>query len=326
MIRRASRQLEVLSISALDLFASALGVFILVAILLFPFYLKQPSVNEALQGARETLRGAADMNLQTKDRSASAAAEQVAAGAARDAAAAELARAEAERDQVRAAAAEAAERRQKAEEQKAAAIEESANIFITDLDLVFVMDATGSMDAEISDVQANLLGIVRVLNRLAPSLYVGFVAYKDNGSAYVTRVFPLTNMAGDNLQRAQTFVDGLIADGGGDHPEAVDAALDDAFAMEWRPDAQGRIVVVGDAPARRPVWNTTFAKVQEFAGSAPPPGLPRYVSAVFSGRRPADRAFFERLARAGGGDFIAHRGQMMESVLLSVLTKGRRGE
>ena len=84
--------------------------------------------------------------------------------------------------------------------------------------------------------------------------------------------------------------------------------------------------VVGDAPARRPTWNKTFASVQEFSESAPPPGLPRYVSAVFSGNRPADRAFFEQLARAGGGDFIAHRGQMMESVLLSVLTKGQRSE
>ena len=110
MIHRTSRQLEVLSISALDLFASALGVFILVAILLFPFYLKQPSIKDALNGARETLSGAADANRQTKRRSASATAEQAAAAAARAAAILELLRAEAERDETSAAASTAATR------------------------------------------------------------------------------------------------------------------------------------------------------------------------------------------------------------------------
>ena len=79
MIRRPSRSLEVLSISALDLFASALGVFILVAILLFPFYLKQPSISEALDGARALLNAAAAANTQTKERSTTAAAATAAA-------------------------------------------------------------------------------------------------------------------------------------------------------------------------------------------------------------------------------------------------------
>lgn len=322
MIHRPSRSLEVLSISALDLFASALGVFILVAILLFPFYLKQPSLNDALAGARATLSAAADSNTASKRRSQNAKEEQTAAEQAIAAAEADLALAETEREEARATASTAAARRQQLAQQQAAATEQLANLFVTDLDIVFVMDATGSMDDEIADVQANLLGIVRVLNRLAPSLHVGFVAYKDPGFAYVTKVLPLTDMATDNLRRAQAFVDSLDADGGGDHPESLDIALKEAVALDWRANAQGRIIIVGDAPARRQNWNTTFEHARNFQASAVQPGLPRYVSAVFSGSRPADRAFFERLARAGGGDFVAHRGQMMESVLLSVLTKG----
>ena len=322
MIRRPSRSLEVLSISALDLFASALGVFILVAILLFPFYLKQPSISEALDGARALLNAAAAANTQTKQRSATAAAATTAALAELDSAQADLELAETELDQARNTAAAASQHREDAEQQRARATRDFANLFITDLDLVFVMDATGSMDDEISDVQANLLGIVRVLNRLAPSLHVGFVAYKDQGASYVTRTFPLTEMKGVNLQQAQDFVDGLVADGGGDHPEAVDTAIDEALAMEWRDNAQGRIVVVGDAPARRQRWAGMFNAIATFANTAAPPALPRYVSAVFSGNRANDRRFFEEIAKAGRGDFVAHRGQMMESVLLSVLTKG----
>ncbi len=326
MIRRSSRSLEVLSISALDLFASALGVFILVAILLFPFYLKQPSIEAALDGARTMLSAAASANTLTKERSATAAAERNAALAELRAAQAALAEAETVHAAMRETAQTASTQRQSAERQQATTSREFANLFITDLDLVFVMDATGSMDDEIADVQANLLGIVRVLDRLAPSLWVGFVAYKDRGESYVTQSFPLTEMRRENLQRAQEFVDSLVAEGGGDHPEALDIALAEALAMQWRDEAQGRIVIVGDAPAPRARWGAMFNAIDGFTRTAVPPALPRQVSAVFSGSLANDRRFFEELANAGGGDFIAHRGQMMESVLLSVLTEDRTAQ
>ncbi len=47
-MRRPNRHIEIFSISALDLFASALGAFILVAIILFPYYLKDKKTAETL--------------------------------------------------------------------------------------------------------------------------------------------------------------------------------------------------------------------------------------------------------------------------------------
>ena len=48
----------------------------------------------------------------------------------------------------------------------------------------------------------------------------------------------------------------------------------------------------------------------------------RRVSAIFTGDKNGPGAvFFERLAQAGGGDFVVHRGQMIESVLLSVFER-----
>ena len=55
MLVKPRRHMQVLSISALDLFASALGVFVLIAILLFPYYLKQPAQQAAVDGARAEL-------------------------------------------------------------------------------------------------------------------------------------------------------------------------------------------------------------------------------------------------------------------------------
>ena len=125
---RQKRQLEVLSISALDLFASALGVFILVAIFLFPFYLKQPSISEALDGARAMLNAAASANTQTKERSATAAASTTAALAELEAAQAALERAEARLDEARDTAAAASTRRQDAEQQRANATRDFATV------------------------------------------------------------------------------------------------------------------------------------------------------------------------------------------------------
>jgi hypothetical protein len=313
---RRRQALEVLSISALDIFASALGVFVLMAILLFPYYLKQPSIDAAKAGAQAELAAAADAVEQARQAVDQAMAERVAAETARAAAQARLERAEA-------AAARAAQEPEP-EEVGAPADpetggEQQARIAISDLDLVFVMDTTGSMGRELADLQANLVGIIRVLSRLASSLRIGFVAFKDRGDAYLTREYPLQRMNEAHVAELVNFVKGLRAQGGGDDPEPVDEALKAALAMPWRADAQGRIIVVGDAPVHPHRYRQTLDLAARFHGSSPGEKAPRTVSAIYTGDSLAFRPFFEQLATAGGGDLSVHQGQMIESVLLSVL-------
>ena len=320
MLSRPRRTLDLLSISALDLFASALGVFVLMAVLLFPFYLKQPSIEAELQGAQAQM-SAAGMALTEARRAATEAAEERGSTDELMARAVdELQQAEASKAEAEQTLAEAAARSRELGELTASLNEELASIAIADLDLVFVMDTTGSMRREIADIQANLLGIVRILHRLAPSLNVGFVAFRDRGEEYVTRAFPLSPMTGNNLPRIQAFVEELRARGGDDHPESVGVAVEEAIAMNWRDDAQGRIIVIGDAPDRPNVVPRIFSMARQFQDSAPSDTLPRLVSAIFTqSNRPGGRQFYQDLAAAGGGDYVDHKGQMMESVLLSVL-------
>lgn len=56
MLRRRRRHIEIFSISALDLFASALGAFILVTIILFPYYGEGRTAPERLALKDETIR------------------------------------------------------------------------------------------------------------------------------------------------------------------------------------------------------------------------------------------------------------------------------
>jgi von Willebrand factor type A domain len=268
-MRIARRQpMEMLTISALDIFASALGVFMLVAILLFPYYLKQPSIEAAQAGARAELAAAADDLTQARKAIADALQERTAAETA-------LAEAQARLVEAEALAARAA---QQPEPQEIGAPaepqtrgEQNIRIAIADLDLVFVVDTTGSMRRELADLQANLVGIIRILSRLASSLRIGFVAFKDRGEAYLTREYSLQGMNEAHVAELVGFVNRLRAEGGGDDPEPVDEALKAALAMPWRADAQGRIVVIGDAPAHAHRHGQTLALAEQFRRSSPGP-------------------------------------------------------
>jgi hypothetical protein len=302
--RRAA--FETLSMSALDLFASALGVFVLISILMFPYYLKMPSIEAGLAGAKDELAATTAAGAAAAQRLA--AAEQAKAAAEADL---QAARARLQRAQAAAAA-------QPPPQPREAPRKNLAPLTIQDLDLVFVMDTTGSMGRELADLQANLIAIVNILHRMAESLRVGFVAYKDEGDVYLTRDFQLRAMTGQDVAAMVGFVRSLEASGGGDVPEPVDAALQVALAMPWRADGQGRIIVIGDAPARN--RDQTLALARRFAGTGMPEA-PRSLSAIVTGPDPAIARFFQQVAGAGGGEFSISQGNMVESVLLSILPR-----
>ena len=117
------------------------------------------------------------------------------------------------------------------------------------LDLVFLVDATGSMGRFIQEVRQRLLELVSALQAspLCQSLRLGLVSYRDHPpqcETYVTRKTPLT----DNLDEVRDEVLKLAAKGGGDGPEAVTAGLFDVVRLNWRPDAAKAVVWFGDAP------------------------------------------------------------------------------
>lgn len=116
------------------------------------------------------------------------------------------------------------------------------------LDLVFMVDATGSMGDEIAKLRATLHTIAREVAALPsrPDTCFGLVAYRDRGDAFLLRRHDLTN----DLGGFQQVLDALQAAGGGDYPEAMNEALHDAVHhISWRGDGATRLVVLlADAP------------------------------------------------------------------------------
>jgi Mg-chelatase subunit ChlD len=100
------------------------------------------------------------------------------------------------------------------------------------MDLAFCIDTTGSMQAEIDMVKTKTKELVAKLSsgKPAPIVRVGLVAYRDQGDAYVTKVFPFT----DDIDKVVKDISDLRAEGGGDGPEAVDRGLHVALKdLHW---------------------------------------------------------------------------------------------
>lgn len=314
---------DTLSVSALDLFASALGVFVVMFIILMPFYLKRPSVEAGLAGAEARLSDAVDAAAEAEKGGAAAQRRLSAAERALGGVAADTGEKQAELEELnkamKAAQAALAARPKPQRSTISSAPRGGGELSIERLDLVIVMDTTRSMRNELKDIQQSLGSIARILSRLSPDLRLGFVAYKDVDAPPVLRSFGLTPMTRGNLSSIMGFVRSLDARGGGDVPEPVDQALAVAIGMSWRADANGRIIVIGDAPAHGRNQARSYGMADEFARSPVDAGYDRRVSAITTGGDAATFGYMGQLAKSGGGDVATHRGAMIESVLLAVL-------
>ena len=115
------------------------------------------------------------------------------------------------------------------------------------LDLVLVVDTTGSMGDEIAFLQKELIGIVRSAAAKAPgvSIRYGLVAYRDKGDQYVVKNYGFTG-SGSTMNG---WLRALSADGGGDYPEAAAAAMQAGVGLDWRRGKGERILIqIADAP------------------------------------------------------------------------------
>ena len=116
------------------------------------------------------------------------------------------------------------------------------------LDVLFLLDATGSMADEINQIKSTLLSISHRISDLPsqPDLRFGMVTYRDRGDAFITRTYPFEQ----NIMEFVASIQGVVADGGGDEPESLNEALHVAVnQMDWRLGETIRLVfLIADAP------------------------------------------------------------------------------
>ncbi|MBI3945947.1 MAG: VWA domain-containing protein [Armatimonadetes bacterium] len=117
------------------------------------------------------------------------------------------------------------------------------------IDVVFVLDTTGSMGGLIETAKEKIWAVANTLATAKPTprIRMGLVGYRDRRDAYVTRRTALT----DDLDAVYEALMGFRAEGGGDGPESVNQALHEAVTkMAWSSDRRAYRVIflVGDYP------------------------------------------------------------------------------
>ena len=170
------------------------------------------------------------------------------------------------------------------------------------LEMVFVLDTTGSMGGLIDGAKQRIWGIINeVMQKPSkPRVRVGLVAYRDVGDEYVTKLLPLT----EDLDKAYTTLMDYQAQGGGDTPENVRKALAEGVRdAGWSKAGDGMaqiVFLVGDAPpqnyAQEPdVLVTTAEAVRKNM----------IVNTIQCGDLPGTREIWQTIALRGEGKYFA---------------------
>lgn len=136
----------------------------------------------------------------------------------------------------------------------------------TSLDLVLVVDTTGSMFNDIAAVQESANAVIDRLALGTQSYRVALIDYRDFPERteapedYPSRLALDFTTEPDEIRSA---VDALTLGDGGDFRETVWSALTRAFSLDWRPGVKKVALQFGDAPALdpEPVTGLTLADV-----------------------------------------------------------------
>jgi Mg-chelatase subunit ChlD len=168
------------------------------------------------------------------------------------------------------------------------------------LDVVFVLDTTGSMGGLIQTAKDKIWSIATTMASAQPTpeIRIGLVAYRDRGDQYVTRRVDLSA----DLDSVYAALMDFQAGGGGDTPESVNQALYNAVhQMSWSQDEQAYQVIflVGDAP---PHMDYNEAQYPAIVQDALDKGI--VINTIQCGEMPVTVAPWTQIASLGHGNFF----------------------
>ena len=190
------------------------------------------------------------------------------------------------------------------------AFEESINHLALDVrceqtenvDIAFVVDATGSMGDELNYLKAEMNDIVFKSKQISNSLNFRFanVFYRDKGAneLYLTRKMDFSRV----LSESVAYIDDQYAGGGGDYEEAVESALDTAInGLQWSENARTRVLfLILDAPPHNTI--DVQSKLQNLINKAAEKGI-RIVPIGASGINKSTEYLMRALALGTNGTY-----------------------
>lgn len=189
------------------------------------------------------------------------------------------------------------------------AVEQLAPQSARPVDLVIVIDGTGSMKPSLDAARQHLHGLISALRVVSPTTRIGIVVYRDRRELDPLRL--QVHALSDDVGSLKTFLDSIVATStrvDTDLPEWLLGGVQAAVQSDWRPEATRVITVVSDAGAQDGAIGEAMAEAAEFAASG---GRLFVLSTLPSGLEegnPVAQNYHaevlpehEALAKAGGG-------------------------
>jgi hypothetical protein len=170
------------------------------------------------------------------------------------------------------------------------------------VDVLFLLDATGSMGDEIDRLKTTIESVAERIAALdsQPDVRFGMTLYRDLADSFVTTTFDFTG----DIQSFHSAIADVVAEGGDDYPEAMDEGLAEAMAVpSWRDPATTvqLVFLVADAPpqVQRDVQTPYPVSVTD--------AIARGVKIIPIASSESDdqaEAVFRQMAEATGGRFV----------------------
>lgn len=283
-MRRRSREINIFSMSALDLFASALGAFILIAVVLFPYF---PNTGDS------KVRVAAVQAELEKEKEEHEATKQAVSQCEADKQACES-------------------------ELKSVKFPHLDIVIALDVSGSMEKEITGLRN-EVDELAYVLLklapslgmGVIAFGDRCydTPIFTFNLREMRNNADIEAIKGFTATLAPAMGEGTSCNF----------DNPEAINLALNEALAMSWRGQAEKKIIIiVTDNPAYPEEEANTLAMARDFSSRDVDSG----VSTVYveTGRSESNtQAFLNALAEAGRGQYVEGGASITASILRGLL-------
>lgn len=142
---------------------------------------------------------------------------------------------------------------------KTATFELKSSSLQSNVDIMFTIDATGSMGDEINYLKSELKDIMSRLDKKIERKRVALTVYRDKGDEYVVRDFDFET----NIDVVKENLSHQNANGGGDYEEAVEEALRVSMSKSWSDDSKSKLMfLLLDAPPHFTQENVEIIKQQ----------------------------------------------------------------
>lgn len=169
------------------------------------------------------------------------------------------------------------------------------------LDVLFLIDVSGSMGDEIEQLKANMISVAKQIDELPgePDARFAMTVYRDRDDSFQTNTFDFTDdidfFISEGLQKLQ-------ANGGGDYPEMLSEAFNEAITVPaWRADNTVKLVfLVADAPPHLDYGGPSYA---DDALSAAAAGI-KVLPIASSGLDAQGEYVYRQLAQLTMGRFV----------------------